>query len=218
MAGGVDRIGGNGSRPVPSQGRRRSHESVAGFTLLEVVVALAVLGILFVSLTQGSRFIVFAWDRHVRLVDQNTDLDAVDRILRSIIERARPGSKWEPLEFVGTAHAIAFTTMLPTPVGEFPSRRADVELSVDASHHLVLLWTPHMHVLRIGRPAPASTTEILQGVERLELSYLPTQGGKWTQVWHNSAPPCLVRIRIVFSDSGHPRWPDILAGPMLSAP
>jgi general secretion pathway protein J len=191
---------------------------VTGFTLLEILVALAVLGILFASLTQESRFVFSVWDRHTRLLEQNADLDTVDRILRSIIERAKPGSKWEPLEFVGTAHSVAFTSILPMPMVEFPSRRADVELGVDGSHRLLLVWTPHLHAIRIGRPPGALTTEILQGVERLELSYWPAaQGGTWTSVWHDSAPPHLVRIRIVFSDANHPQWPDILAAPMLDA-
>jgi general secretion pathway protein J len=192
---------------------------MTGFTLLEILVALAVLGILFAGLAQGSRFVSLAWDRHARLIEQNADLDTVDRILRSIIERAKPGSKWEPLEFVGTAHTVAFTSILPAPIVEFPSRRVDVELGVDASHRLLLVWTPHLHAVRVGRPPRALTTEILEGVARLELSYWPAaQGGSWTTVWRDSAPPHLVRIRIIFSDANHPQWPDILAAPMLDAP
>ena len=84
---------------------------MTGFTLLEILVVLAVLGILFAGLAQGGRFVSLAWDRHVRLIEQNADLDTVDRLLRSIIERAKPGSKWEPLEFAAPlipSHSPAF--------------------------------------------------------------------------------------------------------------
>jgi general secretion pathway protein J len=187
-----------------------------GFTLLEILVALAVMGLLLVGLLQGSRFVLFSWETHIRLVERNADLDAVDRTLRGLIEHARPGSEWEPLIFAGTAHAVTFISILPTPVAGLQMRRADVELVVDAAHRLLLLSTPHLHATRIGQPPQPLVTEILQGVERLELSYWPaTEGEGWTQIWHDSAPPRLVRIRIVFSDPGHPPWPDILAAPML---
>jgi general secretion pathway protein J len=188
----------------------------AGFTLLEVLVALAVLGLLLVGLVQGSRFVLSGWDTHARLVERNADLDAVDRTLRRLIEQAKPGSKWEPLVFVGTTHSITFTSTLPMPVAELSTRRADVELAVDAAHRLLLIWTPHLHAIRLGQPPRAMTTEVLQGVERLDLLYWPAkQGEGWTTIWHDHTPPRLVRIRIVFSDPGQPSWPEIIAAPIL---
>lgn len=193
--------------------------STTGFTLLEVLVALAVLGLLLVGMSQGSRFVLFGWDMHARLLEQNADLDAVDRTLRRLIEHAKPGSEWEPLLFAGTAHSVTFTSIMPMPAAEFQTRRADVELVVDAAHRLLLVWTPHLHATRIGRPPRAMTTEILQEVEQLELSYSPaTQAGGWTRVWRDSTPPRLVRIRIIFSDASRPSWPDIIAAPMLAPP
>jgi hypothetical protein len=106
---------------------------------------------------------------------------------------------------------------MPMPTTEFQRQRADVKLVVDGTHRLLLVWTPHLHAIRIGRPPQALSTEILQGVERLDLSYWPAgQSGGWTPVWNNPAPPRLVRIRIVFSDAGHPLWPEILAAPILA--
>ncbi len=191
----------------------------AGFTLLEVLVVLVVLGFLFVGLAQGSRVVMFASDRQTHLLSQHEDFDAVDRTLRYLIKNARPGSEWEPLVFVGTPHSVRFTSIMPVSTAGFLNRRADVELVVDATHRLLLVWTPHLHATRIGPPPPAVATQILQGVERLELTYwAATQGGGWTSIWRDSVPPRLVRIGIVFSNSGHPPWPDIVAAPMLDPP
>ena len=173
--------------------------SGAGFTLLEVLVALTVLGLLLFGLVQGSHFVLLGWDQQTRLAARNEDLDAVDRTLRRLIVQAKPGSKWEPLIFAGTAHAVTFTSIVPLPADGFPAQRADVELVVDATHRLLLRWMPHFHAINVGRPPPPVTTEILDGVDRLELSYWPaTQGGGWTSIWQNEAPPALVRIRIIF--------------------
>jgi general secretion pathway protein J len=202
---------------APLQSPQRA--STVGFTLLEVLVALTVLGLLFFGLVQGSQFVLLGWDRQTRLVARTEDLDAADRTLRRLIAQARPGSKWEPLVFAGTAHSATFTSIMPRPAAGLPTQRADVELVVDAAHRLLLLWTPHFHAINVGRPPPAVATEILDGVDRLELSYWPAaQGGGWTSVWHDQAPPGLVRIRVVFSDPSHGRWPDILAAPMLNPP
>jgi general secretion pathway protein J len=193
--------------------------STLGFTLLELLVALTVLSLLLIGLMQGSHLVLLGWDRQTRLVARNEDLDAVDRILRRLIVQARPGSDQEPLVFVGTAHSVTFTSVMPLPAGGFPTRHADVELHVDAAHRLVLVWRPHFHAVRLGRPPPAVTTEILPGIERLELAYWPpTQAGGWTPNWHDKMPPRLVRIQIVFSDTGRSHWPDITVAPILAPP
>ena len=106
--------------------------STVGFTLLEVLVALTVLGLLFFGLVQGSQFVLLGWDRQTRLVARTEDLDAADRTLRRLIAQARPGSKWEPLVFAGTAHSATFTSIMPRPAAGLPTQRADVELVVDA--------------------------------------------------------------------------------------
>jgi hypothetical protein len=122
------------------------------------------------------------------------------------------------LTFAGTGHSLTFTSVMPQPSGGFPAQRADVELVVDGTHRLVLRWTSHLHAIRVGPSPRAVTTEILDGVERLDLSYWPTPRGGWTSIWRDAAPPRLVRIQIVFSDPNHQRWPDILVAPMMDSP
>jgi len=69
----------------------------SGFTLLELLAALVVLGLLMVAITQGVRFGVQAWQTQARTVDTQGDLLAVDRTLRGMIERADPGQCTQPL-------------------------------------------------------------------------------------------------------------------------
>ena len=193
--------------------------SPAGFTLLEVLVTLAVLGLLFLGLSQGTRFGLFALDKQTRLIEDNADFDAVYRTLRHLIEHARPGSEWEPLVFAGNAHSVSFTSVMPPLPNGSPTRRADVQLVVDAAHRLLLVWTPHLHAIRIEPAPPAVETPILDGIEQLELSYWRAkQGEGWTSVWRDPTPPRLVRLRILFSNTSHPAWPEMLVAPMLDPP
>lgn len=185
--------------------------------MLEVLVALAILGLLLLGLAEGTSFGLLTFDRQARLMERRADLDAVYRTLRHLVEHARPGSEWEPLVFVGAAHSVAFTSVIPFQTNVSSGRRADVELIVDATHRLMLVWTPHLHAIRTGPPPAPVATPILQGVSRLDLNYWPAKGGGWTSVWDDPIPPRLVRIRVVFSDASEPGWPDLLAAPMLDA-
>ena len=184
-----------------------------------MLVTLALLGLLVAGLTQGTRFGLSAFGQQARLMERGADLDAVYRTLRHLIEHARPGSESEPLVFIGTARSAAFTSVLPLPTDGFRARRADVVLSVDAAHRLVLAWTPHLHAIRIRPPPPAALIPVLPRVERLDLTYASTrQNGGWTSVWHDPMPPRLVRLRIVFADASHPGWPDLIVAPRLDPP
>ena len=57
----------------------------AGFTLLEVLVALVVFGFLFAGLTQGIEFGVRAHDMQVGMLARQGGLEPVDRVLRQIV-------------------------------------------------------------------------------------------------------------------------------------
>ena len=203
--------------PTPVHGQRRPRRLPPGFTLLEILVALVVVGLLFLGLLQGSHVALSFLDRHTRLVEQNAGLDGVDRVLRRLIERASPGSKWERLTFAGTAHSVTFTSVLPGHMPGVGAQRVDVGLSVDNTHRLLLSWTPHVHAIRTGPPPAVQRSEVLQGVDRVDLSYWPTAEGAWTPVWHDAVPPRLVRVRIVFVDAHRAPWPDIVAAPRLDA-
>lgn len=190
-----------------------------GFTLLEILVALVVLGFLLAGLNQGVRFGLRAWTMQGRSVDQRSELDAVDRTLRQLVADMDPGTQVEADTVHGSATELAFTSDLPEGAAAFlPGRHADIRLSVDRAHRLVLRWLPHRHVVRFGPPPPPTDTVLLQGVERLSLSYWPRNGAGWATQWENRHLPALVRIRLVFAKGDPRRWPDIVAATMRERP
>ncbi len=194
--------------------------ATAGFTLLEVVVALAVLGFLMVGLAQGVRFGLAAWSRQDRVIDRRADLDATDRTLRALVGQMDPGTARDPAAIAGSEQRLGFTSVLPTGgdvTAGMDGEAADMLLLVDAGHRLLLRWTPHIHARRVG-PAPEPHTEVLLGgIERLELAYWRmAPGGGWTQEWTDRALPGLVRFRLVFPSGAHRHWPDIVAAPLLA--
>ena len=53
-----------------------------GFTLLELLVVVAVLGLLIIGLTQGVRAGLTLWDAQSRRTGETAELDAAARVLR----------------------------------------------------------------------------------------------------------------------------------------
>jgi general secretion pathway protein J len=183
-----------------------------GFTLLEMLTALVVLGFLVLALNAGMHFGTLAWHAQARDLRVRDDLDPVDRTLRRLVEAMDPGTATDPPVIQGTTHKLGFTTNMPVAAGSL-IRRADVALLVDASHRLVLRWTPHWHVTRFGPPAPPQETVLLDGVQQIDLSYRAAGPGAagWVAAWSQKLPPALVRIHLIFVDGDQRHWPDIAA-------
>lgn len=186
-----------------------------GFTLLEVVVALALLGLLLVMLGQavlvGSR----ATAVHRRIVQAQLDITPVERALRHMIERMDPGVYPQPPVVRGSANAVSFTTELPD-ASTGGTMVADVRLEAEGGR-LLLWWTPHGRGLPFAAlPAPQRTV-LLDQVARLDLDYAPKgAGAAWQGDWSAPALPGLVRVRLVPGPGGR-SWPPIVVRPLREA-
>jgi prepilin-type N-terminal cleavage/methylation domain-containing protein len=195
---------------LPSH-RRTSHAThgSSGFTLLELLVVLAVAGLLLVALSQGLQVGLQAWRIQTRSIVVGTDLHAVDQTLRNLISRADPGGlSGQPAGFVGASNSLSFTTMLPLGINGPATRDAEVMVAVDNLHRLQLRWLPRYRNWIVAPPSP-ERTNLLDNVDHIELAYWQPDG-RWITSWTAHSLPKLVRIRIVFQRGSGLRWPDIV--------
>lgn len=189
--------------------RRRGAED-GGFTLLEVLVALVVLGLLVAGLAGGVRLGLRAWGAQDRAVAAHGELDAVDRALRGLIEQADPGDTTHPAGIKGGPSRLALTTRLPAAAS---ARAVDAVLLTESGGRLVLRWTPRRFGRPLGPPPPAQDAVLLDGVDAVEFAYWAQGGeGGWQGAWNGQDPPALIRIRLRFTDAAR-HWPDIVAAP-----
>ena len=186
----------------------------AGFTLLELLVAIVVLGVIIGTLAQGLQFGLRAQDIQSTARARRGDLEAVDTALRHLVAHADPGRYPEPASLRGTAQTMAFTTTLPLH-GPGQAQEADVTLAAEAGQ-LVLRWRPRRHVTAFAPPPPAETTSLLDGVTRLDLAYQGADG-RWAATWSGERLPVLVRLGLVFDPRSQRRWPPILVAPLREA-
>lgn len=178
----------------------------AGFTLLELLVAVAVLGMLLVLLEQGVGFALNASVLQVRRQERTADLPAADAAIRRLLAAADPGTYPEPAPFLGTATTLTVLTEIPGPDG-LP-QPADATLFA-ASDQLRLRWTLHHHVERFGNLPQSLEMALLDGVRSVRFDYFAAVSGTWDTVWRGDALPRLIRLQLNFVKPDR-HWPPII--------
>ncbi len=192
-----------------------------GFTLIEVLVALVVLGLLMVGLAQGIRAGIALRQAQSHRLKEIADLDSTMRALRLLLSNlpTQPqGTRLIASEdgklFVGEADRVSFVGELPSGLGL--TRRADMTLRL-SERRLVLSWRPHRHERPLTTLPPPTETELLAGVNRLELAYWGSPGkgrpAAWQTQWESPVAPELVRLRLAFAEGNPRRWPDLIVAP-----
>jgi general secretion pathway protein J len=198
----------------------------AGFTLMEMLVSLVVLGLLLAGLAQAIHFGLGTYAREAAILARTGRTAAIDRALRRLIEQAR--------QTAGTAHRLSLITSLPDAAAG-AGHLIDAALYVDARHQLVLAWTPQRAGIPL-RAAPKPRIEILRrGVARITLAYWWPKSAFGAPVWQASSPagglPRLIRLQIMPRQKGRQKrrqngnednpddgsaWPMLITAPALA--
>ena len=188
----------------------------AGFTLIEILVAVVVLGFVMAGLTQATRFGINAWDVQARVADNAAEMGRLDRVLRLVVEQASPPMAADDKPFAGQEHRLIMLTRLPDQPPTQPIRRAQVAIGVDDQHRLLLRWVQHPNAVALKPAPPPQQIVLAEGVDHFDLSYRQSvaDGGKWKSIWDDNSLPALVTMHIVLL-STHRQIPLIQAATMI---
>jgi general secretion pathway protein J len=194
--------------------------AAAGFTLVELLVALALMALLTAVLFGGLRFGLRAWEVGGGRMEASDRRQQAQELLRGLLAEARPpvaGGALAPA-FEGAPERLAFVAPLPAHRG--PGGLYRFTLSVVAGQgggRLVLAWQPYDGDARAG--APADRAVLLERVAALRLDFFgaagPAAPRRWQARW--AVPdrlPELVRLRLE-RGAGEPAggWPDLVVAP-----
>jgi prepilin-type N-terminal cleavage/methylation domain-containing protein len=192
----------------------------AGFTLLETLVALALLGLLttflIAGLRLGSRYLQAAISR----AEPADAIATAQDVLRRMLEETYPalvyGDAGQQPVFDGRADHLTFATTVPPSLGLDGYDRID--LYADGGR-LLLRWQPERS------QAQAFTGDdtkgpypLLDHVAAVHFQYFgaasPQDKPAWTDQWHSLVrSPLLVRVDVT-SDSVPARvWPPLIVAP-----
>jgi len=204
----------------------------AGFTLIELMVALAILSLLFLLLVSGLHLgTKFGGLREESLTNTDTSqVSSVQETLRRMLSQARPAmvkdvaDRQDRVLFVGTKDSIRFVAPLPSHLGVGGWYDIAIYLAKDEqlghSGRLMMSW-------RIFRGSGASPTAgierktvLLSGVSQIWCAYYGFHIKK-PKAWYNDWQglwflPDLIRIRVKFSRNDL-LWPDLVVAPLVNS-
>jgi general secretion pathway protein J len=206
--------------------RHRADASVtnAGFTLLELLIATTLLGVVLAVMAGGLRFGARVWERSGAISEATAEVNVAREFIRHKLAEARairmPLSTGDVVQaaFRGGTDSVEF-------VGDMPAFVASnglfwISLKLDKSAgHLRLDWWPYR-----GDYDGARQRILLDNVSRISLSYFGKNNGLETESWSDSwagVPhlPSLVRVQVTFHNDDDRSWPElIVAIPAAGAP
>jgi prepilin-type N-terminal cleavage/methylation domain-containing protein len=109
------------------RGAANTRSRQAGFTLLEMIVALAALSLLMVMLTGTVQFGARAWEGQSRRVEAYAETDAVHSVLRTMLQGARP------IPLVGFEQPTQATNQSGDPSSGDPPQQAQSQATPQAN-------------------------------------------------------------------------------------
>ncbi len=194
-----------------------AHRS-AGFTLVELLVSLAIMAMLSVLIVSGVGGGARVWERMDRTTAAGEAVEGAQAALRTRLERIFPATRYDAstpyVDFDGAADSLAFIAPPADAARPAPLRR--YHLALTAAGDLVL----SSHSDLAANPAAPDPEQLvlLHGVQGIELAYFgptaPDNSPRWRPRWTaQPAPPQLVRLRVAFAADDRRWWPDLVVKP-----
>ena len=193
----------------------------AGFTLLEMLVALTILSFIFVLMFGALRLGARSWTAGEAAVERIEEFQTSYGLIRRLVERAFPMAWGEPgalhFAFEGEPKTLRFVALFPA----YPGLPGPQLVTFDAAkasrgEELRLSWVPFSRDEAATLDAePIEDIVLVPGPVEIEFDYFgPIDDNgepEWQRSWKSEDDfPRLIRLSIVRADDGRPYWPSLV--------
>jgi general secretion pathway protein J len=199
----------------------------AGFTLIEVLVALTLLSLLAVAIAT-----IFSYGQrtYAQIVESRRaalDVATTQRFLRQALETAYPfalGAGQSRFGFEGKPDSVEFTAMSPQAIGLGHYRYA-VFLHPGANRYfdLVVRSDVDRHGFADERAAALRDEVLLEHVAAVRWAYLGSAHQAagapprtWQTRWAERKVPALIRLEVEFPPGDSRTWPELLIATQIT--
>lgn len=201
-----------------------------GFTLLELLIAMTLLGMILVLLFGGLRLGVRSWDASQKQIDSLNSIRSLENFLRRELSLAYPylwkNSQGRRVAFLGERNKLNFVAQLPSRVGGGGLYLISVELQQRAKVQRIVWKHLPVNAQMQDFSALAEIPEMvlaaseLENVEEIWLTYFGQENDsaapRWLDRWVDGTRlPMLIRVQVKLSNSA--QWPEFVVAPMLSS-
>ena len=203
---------------------RQIRAGEAGFTLVELLVSLAIAGLLSALVFDGVKLAIRGWVRSQEAVAEVADVWAVESVLRRAISEARPpvpsvhpGTPTNA--FDGRADSLTLLAPLPEAVGAAIPVRMTFFLVPDGdSTTLVMAWRLDLPRADGAAAQPEDRVKLLGHLRAIRFEYFgaiePGGSPVWQASWSGrSGLPSLVRVHLERDRAAPTDLPEVVARP-----
>jgi prepilin-type N-terminal cleavage/methylation domain-containing protein len=197
--------------------------STRGFTLIEVLVSLAVMSLIGCVLVASLQIGGHTWQRVTREAADAEEIRRAQDFLRQRLSSMYPFARSEsalpqPAAFVGAEDALEFSGPGTSGLGE-ALVRYQITLSDDGVRSMQVRYRRD----RNGLPDPLAPTwrteTLLNRISSLSFQFWqsgPGSGGQWLANWSGQhRTPRLIRVDVRFPANDRRRWPPLFIEPRI---
>lgn len=201
-----------------------------GFTLLELLISITLLGLILVLLFGGLRLGVRSWDAVQQQVDNLNTVRSVENFLRGEMTLIHP-YRWKNAQgprvaFQGERNKVSFVAELPSRIGVGGLYAISLEIEQNGkAKRLIWRQQPIDSQMQDFSSLAQAPEMVLAGselsaVDDVWLTYFGRESEsaapQWMDRWVIDARlPMLIRIQAKFANGSD--WPDFVVAPMLTS-
>ncbi len=198
---------------------------ISGFTLLELLIAMTLLGFILAVLFGGLRLGSRSWDAGDAHAEKTTHLTLVQEFLRRELSQVTPYFWKKPVNpdiaFIGEPNSLMMVGPVAVHLG--PGGLFLLGLSLDDGKLIMRQAAPNSDSTDFSALDQSEKIELADHVESLDFGYYGAEtksaDPQWTDNWKSQDTPqrlpYLIRVRVTFSDGR--TWPDLVVAPVIGA-
>ena len=203
-----------------------------GFTLLEMLIAMTLLGLVMAMVFGGLRLGARAWEASDVSATNLARLEAVHGFLRRSLAAAATvlasDDKGKRLIlFDGDGERLEFATLLPSYLGIGGFHHLTLGVAGEGKDRRLTLKSRLYQGIGVGTDGGApkagdgEVTVLMEGIAGIELAYFGALEGNSDPVWHQdwreaATLPELIRVRVRFAADDRRHWPELIVQPRLA--